>query len=45
MTQGVPILPMQNASALIPGGFLIAIGTLFGSIISVWACNLWMFGH
>jgi hypothetical protein len=42
---GVAIHPMQHVSALIPGGFLIAIGTLFGSIASVWACNHWMFGH
>jgi hypothetical protein len=36
---------MQNVSALIPGGFLIAVATLLGSIASVWACNHWMFGH
>jgi hypothetical protein len=42
---GVSNHPMQNVSALIPGGFLIAIATLFGSIVSVWACNHWMFAH
>jgi hypothetical protein len=34
---------LQNISVLLPGGFLIAIGTLLGSLIAVWACAHWMF--
>jgi hypothetical protein len=28
---------------VVPGGFLIALGTLIGSIITIWACNHWIF--
>jgi hypothetical protein len=34
---------IQNIGALLPGAFLIAMGTLLGSLIAVWACAHWMF--